>query len=645
MSSPAIIIDFETVSKADLAKVGAFAYAQHETTRIVCMAWCAADGSVEGVWQPGEPFPALVTIAAREGRLVAHNAAFEFAIWRYVLRRDLPDLPDLSPGSISCTMARAAYAGYPMALVDAAAAIGLEAQKDPMGKRLIQFSQRLYERTGSVEPPPGMLTYASQDARAEAELHRKLPPLPEREKRIYCLDAAINARGVSLDAASARAIKRMVEEEAAQARASLAEITGGAVNSVSEVAKMLAWLRSNGLPDLPDLRAETVARVLRSPPPSASEAALRVLELRADAAGLAIKKIDAMLACVSPDGRMRGLLQYYGAVTTGRWAGRLVQPQNLPRPEINVDPEDFQWLSREAIEAVYGRDLLSVAKSALRRLLWAAPGKTLVRADLSAIEARLVFWFAGEDRALKLYQEKADIYCEMASRVFGRPITKADKEERFVGKTLVLGCGYGMGARKLQQTMETLGGRVPDDLAAQRYIEAYRTAWPRVVAAWRELEQAAVRAYGAPGQPVSAFGGRVVFQRESCSTLRVRLPSGRFLFWHDVAWDHEEQNLRAARAVAGGGARGTHQRLYGGALLERITQATARDVMADAMLAAEEAGLPVVLTVHDEIVCEVPENSGAAAAETLVGLMRTPPAWADGLPLDAEAEHERRYGK
>ena len=645
MPSPAVIIDFETVSKADLAKTGAFAYAQDETTRIVCMAWCAADGSAEGVWQPGEPFPEPVETAAREGRLVAHNAAFEFAIWQHVLRKSLFRLPALQPGDIECTMARAAYAGYPMALIDAAAAVGLEAQKDPKGKRLIQFSQRLYERTGSVEPPPGMLAYASQDARAEAELHRKLPPLPEREQRIYRLDATINARGIGLDAASAKAIKRMVEAEIAEARASLAKITGGAVNSVSEVAKMLAWLRSNGLPDLPDLRAETVEKALKSPPKTASEAALRVLEIRADAAGSAVKKIDTMLACICPDGRMRGLLQYYGAVTTGRWAGRLVQPQNLPRPEVDVDPQDFQWLSREAIEAVYGRDLLSVAKSALRRLLWAAPGKVLVRADLSAIEARLVFWLAGEDRALKLYQEKADVYCEMASKVFNRPITKADREERFVGKVLVLGCGYGMGSRKLQGTIEALGGGTVDDLTAEHYVRAYRTAWPRVVAAWHELEQAAVRAYGAPGRTVEALSGRVAFKCVGCSTMRVRLPSGRVLSWHGVAWDHEEQNLRTVRAVAGGGARGTHQRLYGGALLERITQATARDVMAEAMLAAEANGMPVVLTVHDEIVCEVPENSGAEAAETLVGLMRTPPAWADGLPLDAEAEHERRYGK
>ena len=352
-----------------------------------------------------------------------------------------------------------------------------------------------------------------------------------------------------------------------------------------------------------------------------------------------------MLACVGADGRMRGLLQYYGAPTTGRWAGRLVQPQNLPRPEIDVDPQDFQWLTREAIEAIYDRDLLCVAKSALRRLLWAAPGKTLVRADLSAIEARLVFWLAGEKKALNLYRNKADIYCEMASRVFGRPITKADKDERFIGKVLVLGCGYGMGARRLRETIETLGGRVPDDLAAQRYVESYRTAWPHVVAAWRELEHAAKCAYGAPGRTIAALAGLVAFQCVGCSTMLVRLPSGRVLFWHDVAWDYEEQNLTTVRAVASGTARGTHQRLYGGALLERITQATARDVMAEAMLAAEANGLPIVLTVHDEIVCEVPENAGAAAAETLVGLMRTPPAWADGLPLDAEAEHERRYGK
>jgi DNA polymerase len=396
---------------------------------------------------------------------------------------------------------------------------------------------------------------------------------------------------------------------------------------------------------MPDLRAETVAKTLKSPPKTASEAALRVLELRADAAGSAVKKIDAMLTCVSPDGRMRGLLQYYGAVATGRWAGRLVQPQNLPRPEFDVDPEDFQRLPREAIETVYGCDLLGVAKSALRRLLWAAPGSVLVRADLSAIEARLVFWLAGEEKALNLYRNKADIYCEMASRVFGRVITKADKDERFIGKVLVLGCGYGMGARKLQGTIETLGGRAPDDLAAQRYIESYRTAWPRVVAAWQELQQAAVRAYGSLGRNVEALAGRVAFRFDGDSTLRVRLPSGRVLSWHDVKWDYEEQTLVSGRAVASSATRGTFQRLYGGALLERITQATARDVMAEAMLEAEANDMPIVLTVHDEIVCEVPEKRGATAAETLLGLMRTPPAWAGGLPLDAEAECERRYGK
>jgi len=639
-----VVIDFETVSKADLAKTGAFAYAQDKTTRVLCMAWRMADGAAEGVWQPGEPFPALVATAAREGRLVAHNAAFEFAIWRYVLRRDLPDLPDLSPGRISCTMARAACAGYPLALADVAEAMGLEAQKDPAGKRLIQAARRHYERTGSAEPPPEMLAYALQDVKVEAELHRKLPPLPERERRIYLLDAEINARGIGLDVASAEAIKRMVEAEAAEAREALSQLTGGVVNSVSEVAKMLAWLRGHGLPDMPDLRAETVAKVLKSPPPSASEAALRVLELRADAAGSAVKKIDAMLACVSPDGRMRGLLQYYGAVATGRWAGRLVQPQNLPRPEMDVDPEDFQRLPREGIKAVYGRDLLGAAKSSLRRLLWAAPGKVLVRADLSAIEARLVFWLAGENRALQLYREKADIYCEMASKVFGRPITKADKEERFIGKVLTLGAGYGLGYRKLQATLEALGGRAPDDLTAQRYVESYRTAWPRVVAAWRELEQAAMRAYSAMGRPVEALAGRVAFRCDG-STMRVRLPSGRVLSWHGVEWNPEEQNLIAGRAVASSAERGAFQRLYGGALLERITQATARDVMADAMLAAEANGMPVVLTVHDEIVCEVPENSGAAAVKTLLDVMRTPPAWAGGLPLDAEAECERRYGK
>jgi DNA polymerase len=642
-----VVIDFETVSKADLSKTGAFAYAQDETTRILCMAWCTADGSASGVWRPGEPFPDIVAAAAREGRLVAHNAIFEFAIWQYVLRRGsaLVQLPALEPGDISCTMARAAYAGYPLALADVAEAVGLEAQKDPGGKRLIQFARRLYEKTGSAEPPPSLAAYALQDAKAEAELHRKLPPLPERERRIYRLDAVINTRGIGLDVASAEAIKRMVEAEAAGARAELSQLTAGAVNSVSEVAKMLAWLRGNGLPDLPDLRAETVAKVLKSPPKTARETALRVLELRADTAGSAIKKIDAMLACVGPDGRMRGLLQYYGAVATGRWAGRLVQPQNLPRPEMDVDPEDFQRLPREGIKAVYGGDLLGAAKSALRRLLWAAPGNMLVRADLNAIEARLVFWLAGEKKALDLYRSKADIYCKMASRVFGRPITRADTDERFIGKVLVLGCGYGMGARKLQMTIESLGGRVPDDLAAQRYIESYRSAWPRVVAAWRELEQAAVRAYGAPGRNTEALAGRVAFRYDGISTMRVKLPSGRVLSWHGVKWDHEEQILVSDRAVMSSAERGAFQRLYGGALLERITQATARDVMADAMLKAEASGMPIVLTVHDEIVCEVREKSGAATVETLLRLLRTPPAWADGLPLDAEAKCERRYGK
>lgn len=634
-----MVIDFETYSELDLRTAGAYRYAEHPSTRVLCMAY--HDGMIAEVWWPGEPFPEAVRLAAVRAvvdgeLLVAHNAVFERAIWNGPLRRLVPDLPILSAEHWHCTMASAARHGWPLGLEDLCEALDLNLKKDTTAGQVLRVLTKPSKTRAHPDHFATLEAYAKRDVEVEHLLTGILPPLTGGERRVWLLDQTINDRGIRLDRRAAVAIREAVEAERHDANRRLAELTG--VDRATMAERLRAWCRERGV-SLPDFRAATVEAALRREdlPPDVRE----VLAIRADAGGAAVKKLDAMLTCVCADGRMRGLLQYHGAIATGRWAGRLVQPQNLPRPSQDVDPEDFLRLSRPALREKYG-SVLQAASDALRKLIIADPGKLLVRADLSAIEARLVFWLAGHDDAMEIYRTGGDIYCEMARAVFKRPITKADKYERFIGKTIILGCGYQMGAAKFRATANAAGANLTEEQAAE-YVRAYRTRWNRVPAMWYGMQEAVETATRNPGQKTE--WGPVAF-KSTGRTLLVRLPSGRILHWQGLRLDYEgdfgEERLKVVvKKMATG--QWTDMTLFGGMIVERVVQATARDILVHAMFQAEEHGLPVVLSVHDEIVTEPDENG--PGVNTLITCMTTAPVWAPGLVLGAEGEADRRYGK
>jgi DNA polymerase len=625
-----MLLDFETRSRLDVTEVGAHRYAEDPSTTVLCLAYQGEGMDAPDLWAPGEPFPDVVRNAPWP--LHAHNAAFERAIWNGPLRRMVPDLPELPPEAFDCTMARAAAAGWPLSLEKLAEAMGLAAQKDMTGNRAMR------ECAKAARPiDPGRLalthSYCLQDVRAEAQALARLPPLPSRERQIYLFDARINQRGVGLDVQSTRAIKAMLAEANAEVHARLPTLTGGAVEKQTQAARIITWAATRGLV-LPNLQAATVEETLlrRDLDPKVRE----VLEIRADAAGAAVKKLEKMLGCVMGDGRVRGLLQYHGA-NTGRWAGRLVQPQNFPRPTQKVDPTAFRTGNRAFIEAVYG-SVFTAASDALRPLLIAAPGRVLRRADLNAIEPRFLFWWAGHDDALDFYRRGECLYCDLATTIYGyRVIKGVHTDERQNGKVALLGCGYQCGPATLaEQARVQYGLRYSPDFA-ERLVQTYRTRWWRVPRLWWDCDKAATKAVVDGG--VHEVRGIRFFTRDGY--LVCRLHSGRELLWPAPRFEHDEWSEHPSLTVV-------HPKkgrvpLYGGLIVERVTQASCRDIMIDGMFRAEEEDMPVVLTVHDEVVTE--PLAGRGSPRDLEALLVVPPKWAPDLPLAAEGEEGERYGK
>jgi len=644
-----ISIDFETRSTVDLSRAGAWRYAIDRTTFVLCLAW-AVDGAEPRVWRtleedvPADLVGAAEAVARGEARFTAWNAGFECAIWNECLAPRIPALPRLPPEAFVCTMARALTQGWPGPLGLAAGAMKLGVEKDPRGPVL---TRKLGDRSRLLSWPdmPALYDYCAQDVRVEqaiqARLVRRSGGWTEREARIEALDRAINARGMRVDVAAARAVLTTVQRATERANAMLPPLTGGAVEKATQAARILGWLEGRHV-HLSDMRAETVERALKRP--DLPDDARAVLEVRQAAGGAAVKKLAPMLAVPDPrDGRARGLLQYHGAAATGRWAGRLIQPQNMPRPQLKgvSGDEIVAAFVDGTAEARFGANLFAAASDALRPLLTATPGNLLVRADLSAIEARIVLWLAGHDDAMHLFRTGACIYCETATAVYGRLITKAENPtERQVGKVIVLGCGYQMGPSRFQQHAEDSGVIVTAS-QAEEFVGAYRRRWHKVPSLWWGLNEACLEA-ALTGGTRSYRGVDFAMHR---GAMLCRIPSGRVLTWQDAQVAEGrfgDPQVQVKRMKEG---RWETVDLYGGILAERVTQALARDVMADGMLRMQAEGLDIVLTVHDEVCNDIPEAKAADAEKVLVQCLTQAPTWAPDLPLAAEAATGFRYGK
>jgi DNA polymerase len=555
-------------------------------------------------------------------------------------------------------------AGLPAKLSTVADVLELLNRKDAAGERLMhQVSKPRRARKGEdpgqvywFDDPDRLARLGShcvQDTETERELYNRLPPMSGAELRLWTLSNRINRRGFHVDRVLVLAAREIVKAAAPEIDAELAEITSGAVTGINQIARLRQWLEGQGC-STSTLNRDTVEGILEREdlPPTVR----RALGLRLNGAAAAVKKIDALLARVGDDNRVRGSFRHHGA-STGRWAGEGFQPQNLKRPvteDLAAAITDVSTGDYQHMKAKYAQPL-EVVGDCTRSMIDAAPEHVLIGADFSAIESRVLAWLVDEIWKLDAYRRfdatkdpRDEPYCVTACRIFRKPpgcISKDDSpEERGVGKICDLSFGYGGGLNAWRNFD-------PDkftDAEVERFKVEWRTAHPQTVKFWHAIDNSAVLAMQNPNEVVRC--GRIDLKYTGAFLL-IKLPSGRKLHYPQprlILVDDKNGRPKPrfcfkdnadGRFVDVRGGLGT----YGGALTENIVSGIARDLLAAAMLRVEAHHYEIVMHVHDELVCEVPIGFGST--EEFTRLMTRKPAWALELPIAASVWTGPRYCK
>lgn len=633
-----VSIDFETRSRVDLPTYGLDKYSRDESTEVLCMAY-SIDGDPVELWNPYES-PAPAWLSDSSTLFTAWNAAFEVNILRNVLK-----IP-VSWEQFTDTMAWAAANNIPQSLEEAALFLGVTEQKDPIGKRLIQKLSKPNVK-GVFNEDPELLNelynYCKQDVRTEMAVAAQLRPLEPSEQSVWVLTNIINDNGVPVDPAELqRAIDAAVSNKGTIVL-EMGTITGGI--SPSQPAKLVEWLGNRGVV-VEDLTAETVNKLLQS---VKDPTVKRVLELRRQGSLTSVAKYEKMLE-VQVGGRIRNTLVYHGA-STGRFASRGgLNLQNIARPHYKDDEEGHAAL-QEAIERVLVRGeggTMEELSSLVRSSIKAPDGQTFVDVDFSSIENRVASWIAGQSDKLVLFRRGLDEYKTFASNSLYRvPYDEVTKEMRQVSKSAVLGCMFGQGAKGLVDYADGMGVKLSLAESA-RAVNAYRSEYSKVKSSWYEFENAAVQAVQVPG--VAVRSGKVVF-KSTKGALWMRLPSGRLICWRDPLVEAQLTPWGAMRDGVTVRNQNTFTRkwgrnkLIGSSIFQSAVQATARDMLAEAMLRLYDEGYCMVNSVHDEILLLVSESDGEAALGRVIEVMTTPPKWAPDFPLAAEGWHGKRYRK
>lgn len=645
-------IDLETYSSVNLGKCGLHKYAQSPDFAVLLFGYSLDGGPVEVIdLTGGDKLPEWLAAALTDDgyRKHAYNAAFEWYCLSRYLGRELP------VSQWRDTMLHGLYLGYPAGLAALGKVLGLADDKRKMaaGKSLIQYfcvpDKAGNRRLPRDDPDKWALftEYNRQDVVTEMEIGRRLAPFPVPDfvQKQWETDLLINARGVALDRELIdgalwidRQVKGRLTEEAQRLT--------GLMNPGSR-AQLLSWLQSE-LPEgqsPEDLKKDTVAGLLAAG--VGNEKASRVLELRQQLGKTSTSKYEAMERAMGEDGRARGLLQFYGANRTGRWAGRLIQVQNLPRTYLSPVPlarELVKGRKEEALRLLYGNvpDALS---QLIRTALVPGPGKIFADADFSAIEARVVAWLAGEEWVLEVFRSHGKIYEATASQMFGVPLDRIRKGNpeyalRQKGKVATLALGFGGNAGALVNMGALKMGLAEEELP--EIVRRWREANPNICRYWKKVEGAALATLRT-GRPNAA--GRVQFSLQGSADgqvfLTAALPSGRSLYY-------AHPGIGAGKfgeAVTYWGVSQSKRRwelldTWGGKFTENIVQATARDILAEAIERLEAAGYPVVFHIHDEVVVEAEDlgdaESNGAQLRDIARIMGAPVSWAPGLPLKAE---------
>lgn len=650
-------VDIETFSSVNLAKSGLYKYAQSPDFAILLFAYAYDDGPVNIIDTAcGEKIPEKILQDLKNPEVVkmAHNAAFEF----YCLSR----FYETRLEQWRCTMIHALYCGYPASLNAAGEAMDFPQDKKKMGigKALIKFfcvpcvpTNKNGQRNRNLpqhDPERWRLfrEYCRQDVVTERAIEERLSfyPVPESEWVNWRLDQIININGVAMDRElieGALAISASIQNEL---KGKAKDITG--LENPNSVPQLKAWIEKNSTLQLENLNKQTVADILKDK--SGEEEIKEMLRIRQELGKTSVKKYEAMRACMCEDGRVRGMLQFYGANRTGRWAGRFVQVQNLPRNYMGTLDTARELVKRQQVEAIkmiYGNvpDTLS---QLIRTAFVPGNGCHFAVADFSAIEARVISWFAGENWRLDVFRTHGKIYEASASAMFGVPIETIAKGQsnyslRAKGKIAELALGYGGGKGALINMGALKMGLSEEELP--EIVQRWRGSNRRIYDFWYKVQRAAQEAimYGV----ITSLDKGLTFMRNE-EFLIVGLPSGRNLYYSRpfIAKNDMDQDEIYFYGLNQESKKWAKVSTWGGKLVENIVQAVARDLLANAILNLYRAGYRINFHIHDEVILEIPDADARKNLEDAIRLMCTLPPWAEGLPLNADGfDHAEYYKK
>ena len=611
---------------------------------------------VEGMSIPQLKSKNVIFDLIKDSIITAHYSMFENYIWHNILVKKY-GWPVIPLRQWRCTAALAASHALPRSLDNAAKALKLTQQKDLDGKRIMlkmckprkptkNNKDKWHENEDDFQK---LYEYCINDVQVERAIDNSLPPLSKNEQEVWFLDQLINTRGIAVDTELVNAALHLIDQYTEECNAKMQLLSNGYVDKATQVSRMKNWMATMGV-HVDSLDKASITKLIAD---KVNPKILTVLRLRQQVGKTSVKKFKALESAVTPENRLKDTLIYHGA-STGRWTGKIVQPHNLPRGSIK-DTETcikaIKWKNLDKFKFLYP-NVMDAISSCVRGALVASPGKDLLVVDFASIEARVLAWIADETEALKEFRTGQDSYIKMAEAIF--QTDEITKDMRFVGKTAVLGCGYGMGWKVFQASCASMGQEVSETLATKA-VQAFRKKNAKIKKLWYDVDKAAKRA---------VFSGTTVYVKNikffvKGDFLYCQLPSGRRLAYHHPQIDRVEKfdqmmDELSFMGVAMGNQY-VRQGVWGGTLVENITQAIARDFLAEAMLRVESHGYKIVLHVHDEIIAEVPKDNSLSIAnqaihelkqlDNFISLIETLPSWAKGCPIKAEGWRGRRYRK
>jgi len=585
-----LFLDMETRSELDIKKVDADTYAAHPSTEIMCISYAIDDGPIHR-WTEADGSTADIPFGRKDILNCFHNAEFETAIFRHKLNAEIPIEQIVDSAAV------ARHAGLPGALDPLAEFFG--GGKDTEGRRsMLKLSK---PRRPSASNPDlfwrpetkpddfaAMYAYCDWDVHWTREAMRNMPALSTFEIDTYAATYRMNRTGFPIDLPSAKKLNQMVDDTREQMSADMKRKHGFTLSQVKDIAEFL---------ELPGVAKDVLRDFLKNPDIDPEKRA--VAEARVAFAKTSVDKIKQMILRARLDGLVHGGVIYGAAERTLRFAGSGVQPQNIPRGLGAKQDALFECL--DAIPFTYGGEELDTIAGMLRGLIAPPHGRLHVGA-YSQIEARLLAWIVGDEELLTVFREGGDPYKMMAGKIYHKPIDDVTPSERFMGKQTVLGCGYGLGKYGFQTMLDVTYDVQIDEDEADTIVKAYRKNAPKVTAAWRKIDGALNFGINNVGKKFAVVKGKIAMKFEAADRFWIELPSGRKLRYYQVK---REKTSKGANWSCFGrlksGAGYGRVKIYGGALIGHITQSTARDVVANAMVRLDKLDHKLCLTVHDEL--------------------------------------------